>query len=80
MTSNLKDFPAKALAPHEIEALHPDEFVLGMIDLNEAVVVTTFSELVADLKKPTITVAEALDALRRRGVSRTADSQAAVML
>ena len=80
VTSNLKDFPAKALAPHEIEALHPDEFVLGMIDLNESVVVTTFSELVADLKKPTITVAEALDALRRRGVSRTADSLAAVML
>jgi hypothetical protein len=80
VTSNLKDLPAEGLAPHEIEALHPDEFVLGLIDLNEAVVVTTFSELMADLKKPPITVAEALDALHRRGMSRTADSLTAVLL
>ncbi|MGO9964378.1 MAG: PIN domain-containing protein [Acidimicrobiales bacterium] len=80
VTSNLKDFPAEALAPHHIEALHPDEFVIGLIDLNEAVVVATFSELVADLKKPPSTVAEALDGFRRRGMSRTADSLAAVLL
>jgi hypothetical protein len=80
VTSNLRDFPGGTLAPYEIEALHPDEFVLGLIDLSEAVVAATFSELVADLKKPPSTVAEALDEFRRRGMSRTADSLAAVLL
>lgn len=80
VTSNLKDFPASTLAPHEIEALHPDEFVLGLFDLNGAVVVTTFSELVADLNKPLRALAEALDGLRRGGMSRTANPLTAARL
>ena len=32
VTANLKHFPASALAPYGIEALHPDEFVLRLIE------------------------------------------------
>jgi predicted nucleic acid-binding protein len=33
VTSNLRDFPNCKLAPYGVEARHPDEFVLGLIDL-----------------------------------------------
>ncbi|MFC9031811.1 PIN domain-containing protein [Streptomyces arboris] len=33
VTLNLKDFPAAASAPYGIEVLHPDEFLLDMLDL-----------------------------------------------
>lgn len=38
VTFNLKDFPPAALAPFGIEAQHPDEFVIHLIDLNAGLV------------------------------------------
>ncbi len=34
VTYNLKDFPKKMLAQYNIEAQHPDEFILHLIDLS----------------------------------------------
>jgi predicted nucleic acid-binding protein len=39
VTRNLRDFPAEALTPYNIEAQHPDEFVRHLIDLAPIVVV-----------------------------------------
>jgi len=36
VTANLKDFPPTALAPYELEALHPDEFLLDQLALDPA--------------------------------------------
>ncbi|MFE4378512.1 putative toxin-antitoxin system toxin component, PIN family [Streptomyces cyaneofuscatus] len=33
VTLNLKDFPAAAAEPYRIEVLHPDDFLLDMLDL-----------------------------------------------
>jgi|SwirhirootsSR3_FD_contig_61_3642178_length_1634_multi_6_in_0_out_0_2 predicted nucleic acid-binding protein len=33
VTANLKDFPPAALAPYDIEAIHPDDFLLDQLDL-----------------------------------------------
>ena len=33
VTANLRDFPAERLRPYHVEAQHPDDFVLGLIDL-----------------------------------------------
>lgn len=38
ITANLKDFPAEALSPHGVEAIHPDAFLLDLLDLNEVAV------------------------------------------
>jgi predicted nucleic acid-binding protein len=32
VTANLRDFPAHALDPHAIEALHPDDFLCDLLD------------------------------------------------
>lgn len=38
VTFNLNDFPAQALAPYCVEAIHPDEFVSQLIDFKKAAV------------------------------------------
>jgi len=32
VTFNLKDFPPSLLAPRGIESIHPDDFILGLIE------------------------------------------------
>ena len=34
ITFNLRDFPEEALAPYDILAQHPDDFILDLLDLN----------------------------------------------
>jgi hypothetical protein len=34
ITANAKDFPATALAPLGLEAVHPDDFLLDQLDLS----------------------------------------------
>lgn len=33
VTANLKDFPAAALEPYQIDAVHPDDFLLDQLEL-----------------------------------------------
>src|SRR5579885_2357699 len=38
VTFNLRHFPEEALAPYQIEAIHPDDFLLCQIDLSISIV------------------------------------------
>jgi len=44
VTFNLKDFPAKALAEYDIEAVHPDEFLVNQFYLDDALVTLKLTE------------------------------------
>jgi hypothetical protein len=66
ITFNLDDFPEDKLAPHNVAAKHPDEFVLDAIDLAPGLVTTVVSEQAASLRNPPRTVSELLDTLRDR--------------
>ncbi len=68
VTHNLKDFPEKALAPFNVEAVAPDDFVLDAIDLWPGAVVRVVEEQAAALRKPPHTVAELLEKLREQGL------------
>ena len=52
VTFNLKDFPESALVPYEVEALHPDEFVLDLFDLAPAAMTNVIRDQAAALKNP----------------------------
>jgi hypothetical protein len=39
VTFNLQDFPPEALEPYDIEAIHPDEFLVNQFYLDDALVV-----------------------------------------
>jgi PIN domain-containing protein len=71
VTFNLADFPAEVLAPYNVEAIHPDDFVLDCIDLAPGLVTTVVSEQAAALKNPPRSVGELLDILRDQRLVRS---------
>lgn len=68
VTANLADFPAGALARHQMEAKHPDDFVLDLVDAAPAVVLDVVRRQAGDLRAPPRTVADVLDMLQRVGL------------
>jgi DNA-binding transcriptional ArsR family regulator len=71
VTFNLVDFPDAKVAPYGVEAKHPDDFVLGTIDLAPGVVAKVVSDQAGALKNPPRTVGELLDTLRAQGLVRS---------
>jgi hypothetical protein len=51
-TFNLVDFPVKRLVPHNIEAVHPDTFLLDQLDLAPATVLAALRRQAGRLRKP----------------------------
>lgn len=54
VTFNLSDFPASALAPYNIEAIHPDDFVMNQLELNQLQALAAIKSMRARLRKPPI--------------------------
>lgn len=61
VTFNLKDFPEKILRDFDIQALHPDEFIADIWDIDQAAVLQAAQRQRASLKNPPHTVQEYLD-------------------
>ena len=71
VTMNLRDFPFDVIGLFGIEAQHPDEFVLHLLDLALDAVVTAAQNHRQSLKNPTKTVAVYLETLERQGLTQT---------
>ena len=71
VTQNLKHFPDAALAPFEIEAQHPDEFLCNHLSLAPGVVCGAVRKVWARLLKPPYSVEEYLATLTRQGLVAT---------
>jgi predicted nucleic acid-binding protein len=71
VTFNLKDFPSEFLAPFSVEAQHPDEFIVHLIDLNPGLVLNFVTRCWMSLKNPPKTADEYLDTLLRQGLPET---------
>lgn len=71
VTSNVRDFPADALAPWDVEAQHPDTFLLHLLSLDPGAVVRSVVAQAAGLKAPPMTVPELLSLLEARGLVQT---------
>lgn len=74
VTYNLKDFPAEALAPYNIEAQHPDEFISHLFDLSVASVASAVRDQRAALKNPPKTARELLDTFLASKLASTVSS------
>lgn len=61
VTANLKDFPASALEPCRIKAIHPDDFLLDQLDLYPAATLRCLREQVGALERPPETLGEFLE-------------------
>ncbi|MNP22783.1 hypothetical protein D3C76_1154670 [compost metagenome] len=71
VTFNLRDFPDSVLAPLEIEALHPDDFIADLWDLDQAAVLEAAQRQRASLRNPPHTAREYLDKLLQQELTQT---------
>lgn len=71
VTFNLKDFPAAALAPYNLTAQHPDDFVLDLLDLYPSRVLEAVANHRRSLRNPPKTVSEYLDTILKQGLPQT---------
>lgn len=71
VTFNLKDFPGNRLSSFGIEAIHPDLFVLQLLENTPLTVVDAASEHRHSLQQPPKRVADYLATLEQQGLSQT---------
>jgi predicted nucleic acid-binding protein len=65
VTANIKDFPSDALKPYDIDAVHPDDFLLDQLDLYPARTLRCLREQIADYRKPEVTAQEFIERFAR---------------
>ena len=71
ITYNLKDFPEVNLMPHDVEALHPDEFIKLQTEISPQACLTAFRVQRRSLKSPEMTNAEFLSCLQKQQLPQT---------
>jgi predicted nucleic acid-binding protein len=71
VTYNLGDFPAAVLGRYGIEAQHPDVFVVHLLDLDEARVLSSVKAVRARLRRPPRTAEEYLGTLEQQSLPET---------
>ncbi len=72
VTTNLQHFPPAALDPYDLEAQHPDTFVLHLLSLDPGAVLRVVEQQAAALKNPPMSIRELLETLETRGLVQTA--------
>jgi hypothetical protein len=73
VTFNLRHFPQSALSPYDIDARHPDDFLLDQLELREPIVLATVRSVLSSYENPPMTTTEYLELLIRAGVPRFAE-------
>jgi hypothetical protein len=74
VTMNLRHFPADALGRFGIEAQHPDEFFLHLLELAPALVLAAADSYRQSLRNPPMTIDEYLETLGRQGLADSASA------
>lgn len=72
VTANLKDFPGAVLASHNIEAQHPDDFIMNQLELRPFEALEVIKQVRARMKNPTRSAAELIDRVEKNGLPQTA--------
>ena len=73
ITANVRDFPATALEPLGLEAVHPDDFLLDQLDLSPPTILQVVREQAARTRRPPLTPRDLATLLGRAGVPGFAD-------
>jgi hypothetical protein len=71
VTLNLRHFPKLRLEPHGVRAVHPDEFVLGLLAQDSDVVIGCLYACQKRLKNPPRSLQEHLLRLERTGLVKS---------
>lgn len=71
ITLNLKDFPSAALAPYNLEIIHPDDFIRAQFDLDPAKLLDAIRICRARLVNPPKSIGDYLDNLEAQALPKT---------
>lgn len=71
VTFNLKDFPSPILSNYGIKALHPDDFVLDLMESNRAAVLSSLQSQVISLKNPPMNAEQLKERLISLGLTKS---------
>jgi predicted nucleic acid-binding protein len=71
VTYNLKDFPTETLARFDIEAQHPDDFLLSLCNVAPGAVCATVKRQRESLRNPPKTTGEILATLECQGLTQS---------
>jgi hypothetical protein len=71
ITYNLKDFPKSVLEKYNIEAQHPDDFLMTLLDLSSDIFLSTIKMHRMILKNPSKTIDEYLETLKKQSLIKT---------
>lgn len=74
VTYNTKDFPDEVLVPLGLKAVHPDEFLTNAFLGQPEVVTEALRALVANKRRPPLTIQEEMSLLRRNHLERFASA------
>lgn len=72
ITQNIKDFPQTVLNQYDIEAIHPDDFLVELLDTYPGQVYSVIKTTRTHLKNPPYSVEDYLNTLDRVGLVATA--------
>jgi hypothetical protein len=72
VTANGKDFPKHILNTYEVEAIHPDDFLVDLWDLDRAALIEAAAQQRRCFKRPAMIADDYLDMLRRQGLVQIA--------
>ena len=73
ITFNLRDFPLEKLEKYGIEAVHPDAFIVSLIEEDARMVAEALKNQQSALKNPPQTLQEILATLEKNGLKRTVE-------
>jgi len=73
VTFNLKDFEKKELSKHNIHAVHPDDFVINLIDQDEEQAKKALKKMVNRRKNPPTTEHELISMLEKSALPKTSE-------
>jgi hypothetical protein len=72
LTMNVRDFPASALAPQGVVAVHPDGFLCGLYEADPEAFHASTEAAHGNLSRSTPSIAEYFDVLERQGLPQLA--------
>lgn len=73
ITFNLRDFPLEQLKKYGIEAIHPDTFIVSLIEEDAETVAEALKNQQRALKNPPQSLIEVLATLENNGLKRTVE-------
>lgn len=72
VTFNLKDFPTEVLARYNIEAQHPDDFIMNQLELRQLESLEAIKAMRGRLRNPPVSASDLIKTLERNGLPLTA--------